>query len=233
MESEGDRFVLTGVGARDAVARMGEAADVSPVLAALFDVVVAAGCNVRLASPVAMITSGSDLTAVVGRLEVVAAASSYVDVEIGSARFTVHRGEEADGARRLASLLGLGYGSGGDVVMATVTSRERQVGERVAARLLASERYHERRSHLPFVRLRDEVVAALVTALSERMGAALTEARLADVSGVPRSRITGYVAQLQQLLNADGYPCLVRCGEEVRLDQHLLMTQFALGTGDG
>jgi len=80
----------------------------------------------------------------------------------------------------------------------------------------------------PSVRLNDDEVRRLLRSLDSFGGAAVSEDRLADMAGLPVARIGRYVAQLQQLVNIDGYGVVTSVNGEVRLDRILLETQLGL-----
>ncbi|MPY94612.1 MAG: BREX-2 system phosphatase PglZ [Acidimicrobiia bacterium] len=76
------------------------------------------------------------------------------------------------------------------------------------------------------IRLRDEQAAALLAVLAEFAGQAVGESRLADLAGLAPTRVGGYLAQLQELINVDGYAVLTVLGGEARLDRPLLDRQL-------
>lgn len=84
------------------------------------------------------------------------------------------------------------------------------------------------RSALPRLRLADDELRRLLVALDRMGGGYLGETRLADEAGLPASRISRYVAQLQRLLNLDGYPVVETRDGEVRLDRALLERQLGI-----
>lgn len=80
----------------------------------------------------------------------------------------------------------------------------------------------------PLVRVSDEELERLLVAF-DRMGVTTwPEPRLADEAGLPAARIGRYVAQLQDLLNVDGYPVVTVTDGTVRFDRALLVRQFSL-----
>jgi hypothetical protein len=78
------------------------------------------------------------------------------------------------------------------------------------------------------LRLSDDEIRRLLRSLDSFGGGAVSEDRLADMAGLPVARIGRYVAQLQQLVNIDGYGVVTSVNGEVRLDRALLETQLGL-----
>jgi hypothetical protein len=95
--------------------------------------------------------------------------------------------------------------------------------------LLASELLRSRRAS-PRVRLGDAELRRLLVVLALGNGIAIPLSRLAEEAELPRARIARYVAQLQELLNVEGYPVVTvsAATDEVRVDVMLLRRQFAL-----
>ena len=93
--------------------------------------------------------------------------------------------------------------------------------------LLATALLAERRAN-PRVRLGDSELRRLLVVLDAAGSMALGLARLAAEAELPVARIDRYVAQLQELLNVDGYGVVTTVGDEVRFDRALLERQFAL-----
>ena len=56
----------------------------------------------------------------------------------------------------------------------------------------------------------------------------MPEPRLAELAGVPAPRLPGYIAQLQRLVNIDGYGIVTAANGEVRFDRELLERQLGL-----
>lgn len=79
------------------------------------------------------------------------------------------------------------------------------------------------------IRIRDDQLAALLGALERVDDQTVPLDRLADLTALPRHRMTGFVSQLQALVNIDGYSVLSVIGNEVRFERHLLDTQLGLG----
>lgn len=80
----------------------------------------------------------------------------------------------------------------------------------------------------PLVRLTDAEVRALLGALAALGGMATSAIRLAEIAGLPPARITGYIGQLQQLVNIDGYGVVTVVHGEIRFDQPTLNRQLGL-----
>ena len=78
------------------------------------------------------------------------------------------------------------------------------------------------------LRITDEDVRRLLRALDEYPGDAVPEPRLAELAGVPAPRLPGYIAQLQRLVNIDGYGIVTAANGEVRFDRELLERQLGL-----
>lgn len=93
--------------------------------------------------------------------------------------------------------------------------------------LFASERFAAQLAQ-PRVRLGQDEVRRLLEVLDAAGTMAVPAARLADAAGLPVARIDRYVAQLQDLLNVDGYGVVTAAGGEVRFDRALLARQFQL-----
>jgi hypothetical protein len=93
--------------------------------------------------------------------------------------------------------------------------------------LLASELFATRRRN-PRVRVGDDELRRLLTVLDAMGSMSIPENRLAEEARLPLVRIGRYVAQLQDLLNIDGYPVLTATDGAVRFDRALLERQFGL-----
>lgn len=93
--------------------------------------------------------------------------------------------------------------------------------------LLAAPLLVERRAN-PRVRLGDPELRRLLAVLGAAGTMAVGMARLAAEAELPVARIDRYVAQIQELLNLDGYGVVTTTGDEVRFDQALLHRQFGL-----
>lgn len=79
-------------------------------------------------------------------------------------------------------------------------------------------------------RASDDTVAAALRSLGAAAGNQISERQLAAAVDQPALRIRGLVAQLQRLLNVDGYQVIgyTLDGGHIRLDRDLLLTQFGL-----
>ncbi len=93
--------------------------------------------------------------------------------------------------------------------------------------LLAAPLLVERRAN-PRVRLGDPELRRLLAVLDAAGTMAIGLSRLAAEAELPAARIDRYVAQLQELLNVDGYGVVTATGDEVRFDRALLERQFSL-----
>jgi hypothetical protein len=92
--------------------------------------------------------------------------------------------------------------------------------------LLGNDVVARRRRH-PRHRLGDDEVRRLLTVLDAWSGMAIDERRLAEEAALPPARIGRYVAQLQDLLNIDGYPVVTAVDGDVHFDRDLLDRQMA------
>jgi hypothetical protein len=93
--------------------------------------------------------------------------------------------------------------------------------------LLAAPLLVQRRTN-PRVRLGDPELRRLLGVLDAAGTMALNLSRLAEEAALPLARIDRYLAQLQELLNVEGYGVVTTAGDEVRFDRALLNRQFAL-----
>jgi hypothetical protein len=94
-------------------------------------------------------------------------------------------------------------------------------------RVLASAQLTERRRN-PRIRLDEYQVRNLLLVLETVGTTTVTDRRLAEEAGLPPARIGRYVAQLQDLLNVDGYAVVTTSDGEVRFDAALLERQLDL-----
>ncbi|MGH9227961.1 MAG: BREX-2 system phosphatase PglZ [Acidimicrobiales bacterium] len=94
-------------------------------------------------------------------------------------------------------------------------------------RLLASELFGAQRRN-PRVRLGDDELERLLLAFDRMRNVPWPEPRLADEARLPAARIGRYIAQVQDLLNVDGYPVVTAADGAVRFDRALLERQFGL-----
>lgn len=82
---------------------------------------------------------------------------------------------------------------------------------------------------LPALRLDAEVVGRFLRALDQTGGTAVSEQRVADAIGLNRSRIGRLTAQVQRLVNLDGYAVIESTPSgELRFHRTLLETQLGL-----
>jgi hypothetical protein len=95
----------------------------------------------------------------------------------------------------------------------------------LVARLLTSDLFSAQMAN-PRVRVGADDVAAVLAHLVD--GTASTEDDIAAITGLAPARMSRFVAQLQELLNVEGYPVVRATGTEVRLDVALLTRQFDL-----
>jgi hypothetical protein len=79
--------------------------------------------------------------------------------------------------------------------------------------------------------LADERLRALLSAMVAR-GGRMTLSGLAERLGIPAGRISSTIAAASQLLNFDGYQVLFIDGDDVVLEEALLVTQFEVGRSD-
>lgn len=93
--------------------------------------------------------------------------------------------------------------------------------------LVAAPLLVERRTN-PRVRLGDPELRRLLSVLDAAGTMAVPLPRLAAEAELPAARIDRYVAQLQELLNVDGYGVVTTAGNEIRFDRALLNRQFSL-----
>lgn len=94
-------------------------------------------------------------------------------------------------------------------------------------RVLAAPAVAARRRN-PRVRLDDDVLGRLLGVLERAGTTAVMHGRLAQEAQLPPARIGRYVAQLQDLLNVDGYAVVTVRDDEVRFDRALLERQLEL-----
>jgi hypothetical protein len=80
----------------------------------------------------------------------------------------------------------------------------------------------------PAIRLTRDEARVLLDVLDEHGSGAVSYPRLAEMTGLAAPRIQGYVAQLRQLVNIDGYGVIEAPGQEVRFDRALLERQLGL-----
>ena len=94
-------------------------------------------------------------------------------------------------------------------------------------KLLQSEAFKERKQRATRAALAEDRLKALLVTLASR-GGRMTAAAVADRLVIPVGRVSSTVAAAAQMLNFDGYQVVFLEGEEVVLDEKLLITQFDL-----
>ncbi len=97
------------------------------------------------------------------------------------------------------------------------------------ARLLQSDVFKEQKQRAARAALAEDRLSALLVTLASR-GGRMTTAAVADRLVIPMGRVSSTIAAAAQMLNFDGYQVLVLEGDEVVLDEALLITQFELET---
>lgn len=134
-------------------------------------------------------------------------------------------------ARKQAEQVGEGLFTPAEVERAPSKSQPPPAPTTLGALVVASDVYA---AQAEYVRRKPDrpVVAAVVDALAEA-GETMSPAALAaavSASDRVRRNMDGFIAILQRLLNVEGYPVLglIDAGHTVRLDVHLLRTQFQL-----
>ncbi|MFK5635993.1 BREX-2 system phosphatase PglZ [Ornithinimicrobium sp. LYQ103] len=108
---------------------------------------------------------------------------------------------------------------------ATRSTHEVRLGDAV----VRSDAWAQQRGVSGRVALENEQVMAAVEALAAAPGTRLPLASLASVMALPATRAQGAVAQLQRLLNVEGYAVVRTDGPVVVLDVPLLREQFGIG----
>jgi hypothetical protein len=96
--------------------------------------------------------------------------------------------------------------------------------------VLQSEIFAENARLIGRRRAPDSVVAAAIRCLDASPDGRATERDLAQAVDLPEMRIRGLMAQLQRLLNLDGYPVIgyTLDGGQLKLDRELLRSQFGI-----
>jgi hypothetical protein len=92
---------------------------------------------------------------------------------------------------------------------------------------MVSEALKAQRQRTARVAIPDERLKLLLAALSSR-GGRMTAVAVAERLAIPAGRVTSIVAAVSQLLNFDGYQVIFVKGDEVVLNETLLVTQFEL-----
>jgi hypothetical protein len=102
-------------------------------------------------------------------------------------------------------------------------------GARLAAAVVGSSTYREQRRLAGRAALPDDRVESLVAALAEAAGQRLAPEAAAIALAEPIGRLRGAIAQLQRMLNVEGYPVLTIDvdGSTLVLSEALLREQFA------
>ncbi|SOC53730.1 BREX-2 system phosphatase PglZ [Ornithinimicrobium cerasi] len=100
---------------------------------------------------------------------------------------------------------------------------------RLGDAVVRSDAWAQQRGVSGRVALEDEQVVAAIEALAAAPGTRLPLASLASVMALPATRAQGAVAQLQRLLNVEGYAVVRTDGPVVVLDVPLLREQFGIG----
>lgn len=93
--------------------------------------------------------------------------------------------------------------------------------------LLTADRFRQQRAN-PRVRVGDDELRRMLRVLDATGTMAIAEERLALEADLPAARIGRYIAQLQDLVNVDGYGVVTVADGEVRFDRALLARQFDL-----
>ncbi|HLS13285.1 MAG TPA: BREX-2 system phosphatase PglZ [Beutenbergiaceae bacterium] len=122
--------------------------------------------------------------------------------------------------------------AGTDFARSTDTSDATPEGEARALlsdAVVRSDVYAAQREMSRRVSLTDEQVGAALNALTAAPGTRQSMSALAGVLALPEARMRGAVAQLQQLLNVEGYGVIRTEGSVVILDEPLLREQFGVG----
>ncbi|WP_022924595.1 BREX-2 system phosphatase PglZ [Serinicoccus marinus] len=100
---------------------------------------------------------------------------------------------------------------------------------RLGDAIVRSDVWTQQRAVAGRVALEDDQVVAAVEALAAAPSTRLPLATLASVMSLPTTRAQGAVAQLQRLLNVEGYAVVRTDGPLVVLDLPLLQEQFGIG----
>lgn len=99
----------------------------------------------------------------------------------------------------------------------------------LGSRIVVTRTYKSQRKIAGRVALLDGQIAAFVDAAIAASGSRLPLQAAALALGVPIQRVSGAVAQLQKLLNVEGYPVLRLDGNALVIDESLLREQFEVG----
>lgn len=146
---------------------------------------------------------------------------SVAAAEAGVLNAVPHSGLVATGKGNTASLFG-------ELDDQTTSDTVAKIG----ASVIASATYMAQKKIAGRLALDDGQVALLLNALSAAAATRLTKEASAVVLQVPPTRVTGAIAQLQKLLNVEGYGVLRMDGAQLVLDVPMLREQFGV-TGNG
>jgi hypothetical protein len=100
----------------------------------------------------------------------------------------------------------------------------------LGASVIASKTLKDQARLAGRVTVDDATIALFIDALANAPGSRMQMATAAVVIRVPPARMRGAVAQLQKLLNVEGYAVLRSDGSELVLNVSLLCEQFGIGT---
>lgn len=106
---------------------------------------------------------------------------------------------------------------------------EKPFGAGLGASVIASKTYKDQAKLAGRVTVDETAIGLFIDALASASGSRMQMATAAVVIRVPPARMRGAVAQLQKLLNVEGYAVLRSDGSELVLDVSLLREQFGLG----
>ncbi|MEV7571532.1 BREX-2 system phosphatase PglZ [Pseudarthrobacter sp. NPDC089323] len=107
---------------------------------------------------------------------------------------------------------------------------EKPLGSGLGASVIASKTYKDQVKLAGRVTVDNDTIGLFIDALATASGSRMQMPTAAVVIRVPLARMRGAVAQLQKLLNVEGYAVLRSDGSELVLDVPLLREQFGLGT---
>jgi hypothetical protein len=107
---------------------------------------------------------------------------------------------------------------------------EKPLGSGLGASVIASRTYKDQVKLAGRVTVDNDTIGLFIDALATASGSRMQMPTAAVVTRVPLARMRGAVAQLQKLLNVEGYAVLRSDGSELVLDVPLLREQFGLGT---
>lgn len=107
--------------------------------------------------------------------------------------------------------------------------QQKPVSSGLGGAVIASKTFKDQVKLSGRVSVDESVIGLLIDALAGASGTRLPMATAAVVLQVPPTRMRGAVAQLQKLLNVEGYGVLRADGSELVLDVALLREQFEVG----